>query len=155
MFTRPSEPGLLYVAATLIPLAAFVINLCLGFLRFLGRRYRDESWGESLYWLMGGDKPGRGGALLSNGAIGLSCLLSVYGLGSFRHELPGTPLAHGAHAAHGAAPEHGHEKEEEAQPGQKAAAKNEEPAHETAAPAPAAWAGRLTWVALSGPADDS
>ena len=89
MFPRMSEePGLIYVVATLVPLAAFTLNLFLGFLRFLGRRYRDQSWGESLYWLMGGDHPGRGGALISTGAIGLSCLLSVYGLGAFLSEHP-------------------------------------------------------------------
>ena len=43
----------------IVPLAAFVINLFLGFLRYLGRRYRDQGWGDSLYWLTGGDKPGR------------------------------------------------------------------------------------------------
>src|SRR5947208_5852401 len=127
MFTDSSEPGLLYVAATLIPLAAFVINLALGFLGFLGRRYRDQGWGDSLYWLMGGDKPGRGGALLSTGAIGLSCLISVYALGLFLREHPVTPLGHGEHAAHAGG--HGHEQEEPAQAKDKAADKHDEQAH--------------------------
>src|SRR5437667_10496794 len=106
MFTRPSEPGLLYVAATLVPLAAFVINLVLGFLRFLGRRYRDQGWGDSLYWLMGGDKPGRGGALLSTAAIGTSCLISVYALGLFLSDFPVSVHENAGHAAHAGDPGH-------------------------------------------------
>jgi NADH-quinone oxidoreductase subunit L len=142
MFTRPNEPGLLYVAATLVPLAAFVINLFLGFLRFLGRRYRDQGWGDSLYWLMGGDKPGRGGALLSTGAIGASCLISVYALGLFLTEFPVSVHEHAAHAG-----DSGHEQEEQAQAKEKAADKHDEHEHGATAAAPA-WANRVTWVAL-------
>src|SRR3954468_2341095 len=127
MFTRPSEPGLLYVAATLVPLAAFVINLLLGFLPFLGRRYRDQGWSDSLYWLMGGDKPGRGGAFLSTGAIGLSCLISVYALGLFLPDHPVSVHEPEHHAAH--AGEHGHEREGQAQAKDKATDKHDEQAH--------------------------
>src|SRR3954447_20708003 len=111
MFARfADEPGLLYVAATLIPLASFAVLLVAGGLKNLGRTYKDTGWGQSLYWLMGGDQPGRGGAYLATGAIALSCVLSVVGLVRFLNEFP--PHAREAdHAAAGhTAPDHDHDK---------------------------------------------
>ena len=52
------NPGLLYVAATLIPLLSFVAILTVGGLKNLGRTYKESAWGSSLYWLLGGDRPG-------------------------------------------------------------------------------------------------
>ena len=56
------NPGLLYVVATLIPLLSFVAILTVGGLKNLGRTYKESAWGSSLYWLLGGDRPGRTGA---------------------------------------------------------------------------------------------
>src|SRR5436305_2638672 len=120
MFARfADEPGLLYVAATLIPLASFAVLLVAGGLKNLGRTYKQTGWGQSLYWLLGGDQPGRGGAYLATTAIGCSCILSVAGLVRFLDEFP--PAAdhhHAAHADH--SPGHDHDKgkghEEQAAP---------------------------------------
>jgi NADH-quinone oxidoreductase subunit L len=74
------NPGLLYVAATLLPLLAFVIHFLAGGLRWALRPYRDRGLCRSLYQLLGGDTPGRTLAYLSVAAIGLACVLSVMGL---------------------------------------------------------------------------
>src|SRR5436309_1260320 len=95
MFSRfADEPGLLYVVATLLPLASFAALLVAGGLKNLGRTYKHTGWGQSLYWLLGGDEPGRGGAYLATGAIGLSCVIAVLGLVRFLSEHP----AMGPHA---------------------------------------------------------
>src|SRR5438874_11885463 len=87
MFDRfATEPGLLYVVATLLPLASFVLLLLAGGLKNFGRAYRDTGWGESLYWLFGGDRPGKGGAYLATAAIGLACVMCVVGLFKFLGE---------------------------------------------------------------------
>ncbi len=138
MFSRlANEPGLLYVIATLIPLASFVVLLVAGGLRNLGRAYKESHWGASLYWLLGGEQPGRGGAYLATGAIALSCVLCLTGLVRFMSQHPVKerghhPVAHEAHEV--AAEAHG--------------------GTFTGNPAPPdAWAGRVTWAALS--ADDT
>src|SRR3954463_11769787 len=108
MFSRfADEPGLLYVAATLIPLASFVALLLAGGLKNLGRTYRAQGWGNSLYWLLGGDQPGRTGAYVAPGAVALSAVLSFVGLVRFLGEYPVVAYHphHGAEA--GAAAGHG------------------------------------------------
>src|SRR5438876_12152507 len=100
------EPGLLYVAATLIPLASFVAILLAGGFKNLGRTYRAQGWGNSLYWLLGGDQPGRTGAYVATGAIALSAVLSFIGLVRFlgEHHV----IAHHAHGVEHAVPtDHG------------------------------------------------
>src|SRR2546423_11705576 len=107
MFSRfADDPGLIYVVATLVPLAAFVVILLAGGLKTLGRTYRDTGWGSSLYWLLGGDQVGRGGAYLATAAITCSAVLGVIGLGSFLREYP-VSISHGGHAAEHAAAEPG------------------------------------------------
>src|SRR5947209_15720726 len=96
------EPGLLYVAATLVPLASFVLLLLAGGVKNFARAHRDTRWGESVYWLTGGDQPGKGGAYLATAAIGLSCVLSVVGLVRFLNThgvVPAHPPAAHAEAA--------------------------------------------------------
>src|SRR5258708_1891883 len=97
------NPGLLYVVATLLPLASFVLLLLAGGLKNLGRAHRDTGWGESLYWLFGGDRPGKGGAYLATGAIGGACVLSIVGLFLFLgkyHVVPAPSHAEQHHAGH-------------------------------------------------------
>ena len=53
------NPGLLYVAATLIPLASFFLLLLAGGIRAVVRPYRDSPFGGLAYRLFGGDQPGR------------------------------------------------------------------------------------------------
>jgi NADH-quinone oxidoreductase subunit L len=149
------EPGLLYVAATLIPLASFVVLLLAGGLKNLGRAHTDTGWGSSLFWLMGGDQPGKGGAYIATAAIGLSCVLSFIGLARFLGERPAVPYHPHGHAAVHAPAEHG---KTDAHPGheeQAAAPKDKDHEHGTSAhAAPAAWTGHVTWAKLSGPRDD-
>jgi NADH-quinone oxidoreductase subunit L len=100
------SPGLLYVAATLIPLLSFLIILTVGGIKNIARTYRETGWGQSLYWLLGGEKPGKGGAYLATGAIALSCVLSVIGLVRFLGEHP-VQSHHDGHAAMHADAGHG------------------------------------------------
>lgn len=142
------QPGLLFVAATLLPLASFLILLLCGGLKNLGRAHRDTSWGESLYWLFGGDTPGKGGAYIATGAIGLACVLSVTGFFMFLAEhkvVPAPSHDHAAehsdsHADHGDANQHeDHPDAEHAQ---------------TSHGDPDRWKGRVTWAKIGGKDDD-
>ena len=113
-----NNPGLFYVVATLLPLASFVVLLIGGGLKNFGRAHRDTGWGESLYWLFGGDRPGKGAAYLATAAIGAACVLCVVGLFRFINEHPVMPApshaeqhagqAPGEHAPaeHGSVPDH-------------------------------------------------
>jgi NADH-quinone oxidoreductase subunit L len=93
------HPGLLYVAATLLPLASFVILLLAGGLRSAARPYRDTPLGGSIFQAMGGDTPQRLGAFVATGAIGLAFVLSVVGFVLFLRG-PGAAVAHaGEHAS--------------------------------------------------------
>jgi NADH-quinone oxidoreductase subunit L len=74
------HPGLLFVAATLLPLASFLIILVSFGLWALFRPYRDDRDGRAaLYNLFGGDTPGRLPAFLALGAIAAAFLLSATG----------------------------------------------------------------------------
>jgi NADH-quinone oxidoreductase subunit L len=78
------NPGRLYVVATLLPLAAFVLLLIGGLVRTLARPYREANGAASFFWyLFGGDKPLRAGAYLATGAIGIAAILSIVGLCKF------------------------------------------------------------------------
>src|SRR4051794_15868419 len=98
MFSAFQErPGLLFVAATLLPLAAFALLLIAGGIRnFLRPFKKTEPWG-GLFELFGGEVTGRGPAFVGLGAIVLAFLLSFSGfclylgeydaLGKKQHEL--------------------------------------------------------------------
>ncbi|AWM38656.1 NADH-quinone oxidoreductase subunit L [Gemmata obscuriglobus] len=74
-------PGRLYVLATLLPLAAFVLLLVAGAVRALCRPFRDQSgFGGRLYWLYGGDAPLKTGAYLATLLIASSAVLGIVGL---------------------------------------------------------------------------
>ena len=69
-------------------------------------RYRDTGWGESLYWLFGGDRPGKGGAYVATAAIGLACVLQPDRLRPLHRRAQVVPAP--AHAEqHHAGHEHG------------------------------------------------
>jgi NADH-quinone oxidoreductase subunit L len=102
------HPGLLYVAATLLPLASFTLLLLAGGLRLAVGPYRDTALGASLYRMLGGDTPHRAGAFIATGAIGLAFVLSLIGFvlfsqqfGLSAHHEPVFPAAEPeGHAAH-------------------------------------------------------
>lgn len=80
-------PGRLYVVATFLPLAAFVLLALGGLVRTLARPYREANGTASFFWyLFGGDKPLRAGAYLATGAIALAAALSIVGLTNFINE---------------------------------------------------------------------
>src|SRR5262245_7436160 len=141
------DPGLLYVAATLIPLLAFFAMLTVGGIKNLARTYKESAWGSSLFWLLGGDRPGKAGAYVATGAIGLACILSFIGLARFLGEFPVS--AHGNEAVshpgnvHGQADEHSKDADH-------AKHDHKSQPHDMKR----AWAGRLTWAGLTGAKDD-
>jgi NADH-quinone oxidoreductase subunit L len=101
------HPGLLYVAATLLPLASFVLLLLAGGLRALGRAYRQTGLGAAVFRATGGDNPGRLGSLVATAAIAGAFLLCVAGFVLFQKDQAHSGAAHGAvEAAHGAAAGH-------------------------------------------------
>jgi NADH-quinone oxidoreductase subunit L len=85
-----AHPGLLYVVATLLPLASFVLILLARGLRQAVKPYRDSGLG-GLYQLLGGDHEHRGAAYVATGAIALSFVCSLIGFVLFI----------GDHAEHG------------------------------------------------------
>jgi len=91
------NPGMLYVVATLLPLASFVILLLLGGVRNAARPYKQSGLGQKIFWMAGGNVPTKTGAYVATGAIALSCLLCLIGLVWF---LNTHPLEHGAASTH-------------------------------------------------------
>jgi NADH-quinone oxidoreductase subunit L len=73
------HPGLLYVVATLLPLASFVLILLAAAARCAVRPYRDTPLGGQLYNAFGGDVPGRIPSYFAICSIGGAFLLSVVG----------------------------------------------------------------------------
>jgi NADH-quinone oxidoreductase subunit L len=123
------KPGTLYVAATLLPLASFVILLLMGAIRNAARPYKDSGLGQTIYWIAGGDIPTKVGAYVATAAIGLSCVLCVMGLVMFLSE---NPIAH----------EHGPAHTQAAGEGEK------EAEHDQAHGADRRWAGHTTFLRI-------
>jgi NADH-quinone oxidoreductase subunit L len=75
-----NSPGLLFVVATLLPLASFGVLLLWGGLRWVLRPYaRTEGPAAGLYQLLGGDVGGVAPAIVATAAIGLACVLCIAG----------------------------------------------------------------------------
>jgi NADH-quinone oxidoreductase subunit L len=115
------SPGLLFVVATLLPLASFVALLLTGGLRAWARSWRPDQPD----WLEGGRPPGRGAAVVATGAIALSFVLSLTGFVLYHNDYARTHSAEKKHAAAA-----------------------ERPAEVTAAEAEfeARWSGRFNWA---------
>jgi NADH-quinone oxidoreductase subunit L len=76
-----TNPGRIYLVATLLPLAAFTLLLLGGGVRSACRPYRRQGgFADSLYWICGGDKPLQTGAYLATVFMALSAVLGVTGL---------------------------------------------------------------------------
>ncbi|MBM3982087.1 MAG: NADH-quinone oxidoreductase subunit L [Planctomycetes bacterium] len=76
-----STPGRLYVVGTLLPLAAFALLLTAGGLRALCRPFRKQGgFAAKVYWTLGGDTPGRGGAYLATASMAAAAVLGAIGL---------------------------------------------------------------------------
>jgi NADH-quinone oxidoreductase subunit L len=73
------HPGRLYVLATLLPLASFLLLLLAGALRAAVRPLRENGLADGIYRMLGGDRPVRVGAFIATGAISLAFVLSLVG----------------------------------------------------------------------------
>jgi NADH-quinone oxidoreductase subunit L len=77
-------PGLLFVVATLLPLASFVLLLVWGGLRWTLRPYAKQGGPAALAFdALGGETGGRAPAIVATAAIALACACSVAGFALF------------------------------------------------------------------------
>jgi NADH-quinone oxidoreductase subunit L len=80
-----AHPGFLYVIATLLPLASFLILLLAAALRAAARPYRDSDGpGAALFRALGGDIPQKWPAYVATGAMALAFAVSVVGYAMFK-----------------------------------------------------------------------
>lgn len=100
--TLREQPGLIYVVATLLPLASFFIILLLGGIRNAARPYSRSGIGQKIYWLAGGDIPGKVGAYIATAAIALSFCICLFGMIWFFSDHP-IKTDHGHGGSHAAA----------------------------------------------------
>ena len=120
------QPGLLFVLATLLPLASFVLLLILAAVRWGLRPYAKESpAADRVFQTLGGEVSGPGPAYFALGAIALSFLCCLVGFIAFvpdahrmhdvEHELHSVE-----HALHELDPDHHHhEHSDKEKPGKK------------------------------------
>src|SRR3954462_2218146 len=80
------KPGLIFVVATLLPLASFVLILLAFAVRTALRSSPEGSLGETLYRATGGAIPPRWPAWMATGAIGLAFVCSATGFVWFSRE---------------------------------------------------------------------
>ncbi len=73
------HPGWFFVAATLVPLASFVLILLASAMWCATRPFRDSPAGAALFNLFGGEERGRIPAYVATGAIALAFVLSLTG----------------------------------------------------------------------------
>jgi NADH-quinone oxidoreductase subunit L len=131
------NPGLLFVAATLLPLASFLLLLLAGMVRAAARPNREAGLGRSLYEALGGDTPQKTGAYIATAAIGLAFVLTFIGFILFKMDEVKAETF----------PEAVQEIKEEQGPTPQAHEKQHEhllPEH------PEKWQGSLTWASLPG-----
>jgi NADH-quinone oxidoreductase subunit L len=87
MFDTTEHPGLLFVWATLLPLAAFTLLLLAGGLRSYLRPRRSEGGiTDTLFQMLGGEVTGVGPAWVATAAIMFACVLCVVGFVQFLTE---------------------------------------------------------------------
>src|SRR5260370_19376443 len=76
----PFDSGLLFVAATLLPLASFALLLLWGAVRWALRPYANDGGPAAVVFdALGGAVGGRGPAYVATAAIALACACSIYG----------------------------------------------------------------------------
>jgi len=81
------HPGLLFVVATLLPVASVLILIIVGGLRnYLRPRRTDSAVADSLFRLLGGEVPGQTAAWIATAAIGLAFVCCAVGFVLFLSE---------------------------------------------------------------------
>jgi NADH-quinone oxidoreductase subunit L len=73
------HPGFYFVAATLVPLASFVLILLASAMWCAARPFRDSPAGAALFNLFGGEERGRTPAYIATAAIAIAFVLSLTG----------------------------------------------------------------------------
>src|SRR5579871_919197 len=127
--------GQLYVWATLLPLASFLLLLLAGATRAAARPLRQTAAGAAVYNLLGGDRPVRTGAYVATGAMSMAFVLSLIGFILFQgRETHGAGHRATGHAAGVIEKGHGSLEQEKLA---SAEARAED-----------AWRGSVTWAAL-------
>jgi NADH-quinone oxidoreductase subunit L len=86
------HPGLLFVAATLLPLLSFLVILLTFAVKTFFRKSPAGSPGEAIFQLLGGPVPSRAASFVATAAMGLAFVLSFTGTVIFNSE-------HSAHEA--------------------------------------------------------
>jgi NADH-quinone oxidoreductase subunit L len=82
-----NHPGLLFVAATLLPVVSVLVLLVVGGLRnYLRPRRQESALADSLFRLTGGEVPGQAAAWIATAAIGLAFVLCAVGFVKFLDE---------------------------------------------------------------------
>jgi NADH-quinone oxidoreductase subunit L len=138
------HPGLLFVGATLLPIASFVLILLSFAVRTYFRKSPQGSTGEMVFQLFGGPKPGRGPAYVATGAIGLAFVLSLTGFILYAS-------GHAAHESEEQRLEHQirHLRDERAHEGENPAlAKQIHDAEDKLQHLKGEWQGQVTWAAV-------
>jgi hypothetical protein len=81
------QPGLLFVVATLLPIASFLLLLLAGAARSFLRNHRQGNpAADMVFQALGGEVTGRGPAYVALGAIALACVCSVIGFVTYLQE---------------------------------------------------------------------
>jgi len=121
------KPGLLYVVATLLPLASFTLLLLLGAVRWAMRPYaKDNESVRTAFEALGGSVPGPGPAYVATASIFLAFLCCITGFVLFLIDAPEMhDLEHKLHHAH---IKHAQPHEHEGEPGKKDAKKDDKKA---------------------------
>src|SRR5579863_482853 len=82
-----ATPGLLFVVATLLPIASFLLILLASAGRAFLRSYRQGNpAADAAYQILGGDVSGRGASYVALAAIALACVFSVIGFVTYLEE---------------------------------------------------------------------
>src|SRR5207245_2244601 len=141
------HPGFLFVGATLLPLLSFVGILIAFAVKTYFRTSPEGSTGETIYKAFGGPNPSPIPAYIATGAIGLACVLSVWGFvlyatGHAALEGEEVLLEQQLHGSHG----HGHEHEHEA--GDKKGEDGSKEKEARLAELRGMWAGQLRWASV-------
>ncbi len=149
MFDRfYDHPGMLFVVATLLPIASFLLLLLAGAMRTYLRRHRGQPLADAVSHMLGGETPGRGPAYVAPGAIGLACVCSVIGFVTYlgEREVVERDLIVNEDREHAAQEKYQHAAEGSEEKAN--AAKEVKEAEEKRSAIEGRWAGNIVWAGV-------